>query len=263
MLKKMIKLLSIVFFSSSIATALASNHTCSDIGLEQAYRPVEIEGITACFVYTETIPQYEGQLSRDPDGISIYSVSKVEEPKRVYEFLYAGTKGKINDVFSLPIEGAHKKLFFVLHSIKKPRPWETVSDIYEVSVIRLQDGALIHDQKLSRFFDWGGDFADAQGRPTYIYPYKDKEAVVEAVRSPLFRIAHLSTPVEGVIQEKSFLYNGDLEPSSRNKTKMYLIKGDRVTVKDVTAGWCKVLYAGKAKPITMWAQCKTINFPKG
>jgi len=259
----MIKLLSIVFFSISVATAVASDRTCSDIGLEQAYRPVEIQGVTACFVYTETSPQYEGQLSRDPDGIAVYSVSKAEEPRLVYDFLYAGTKGKINDVFFLPVEGGSDKMLFVLHSIRKPGPWETVSDIYNVSVIRFQDGALIRDQKLSRFFGMGGDFVDAQERPTYIFPYKDKKSVEEAVRSPLFRVVHLSAPIEGVIREKTFLYGSDSEPSMQSPKNMYLIKGDRVTVKDTTAGWCKVLYAGKAKPITVWAQCKTINFPKG
>jgi len=261
----MIKLLSIVFFSASIATAVASDRTCSDIGLEQAYHPIEIQGVTACFVYTKTSLDYEEKTSVDPDGVAVYSVSKAEEPRLVYEFPYAWTKGKINDAFLLSVGGGDEKILFVIHSIWTPRSWDPVSDVYDVSVIRLQDGALIRDQKLSRFFDMGGDFVDAQERPTYIYPYKDKEAVEEAVRSPLFRVVHLSTPIEGVIQEKTFLYDdyGGSELSLNNSKRMYLIKGDRVTVKDSTAGWCKILYAGKAKPITMWAQCKTINFPKG
>ena len=122
---------------------------------------------------------------------------------------------------------------------------------------------LIHDQTLSRFFNWGRDFANTQGRPTYLYPYKNKKAVEEVVRSPLFRVVHLSTPVEGVIRDKTFLYGSDSEPSMQSPKNRHLIKGDRVTVKDATPGWCKVLYAGKAKPITAWAQCKTINFLTG
>uniref|UniRef100_UPI00200C9B14 hypothetical protein n=1 Tax=Pseudomonas sp. MWU13-2100 TaxID=2935075 RepID=UPI00200C9B14 len=103
---------------------------------------------------------HEEKTSSDPDGVALYSVSKAEEPRLVYEFPYAWTKGKINDAFLLSEEGGHDKMLFVIHSIWTPRSWDPVSDVYDVSVIRLQDGALIRDQKLSRFFGMGGDLVD-------------------------------------------------------------------------------------------------------
>lgn len=148
----------------------------------------------------------------------------------------------------------------MIHSIETPRSWDTVSDIYDVSAFRLQDGGLARDQKLSRFFGMGGDFADSQGVFTYKYPYKDKVSIDEAVRSPLFHAVYFSKAIDGVIKEKTFLYDGDSEPGLQNRKKMYLIKDDRVSVIDAMEGWCKVSYAGKAEPIIMWAQCKKINF---
>ncbi len=258
----MIKFLLLILFFVSAATAVAGDRACSDIGLRQAYPSIEVRGITACFVYTKTDVQYEGQLSRDPDGISVYSISESEKPTLVYEFPYAGTEGKINDAFLLTVDGVHDEMLFVIHSIETPRSWESVSDVYDVSVIKLQGEVLIQDLKLSRFFRLGGDLVDTQGRPTYIYPYKDKKSVEETVRSPLFHAINASTPIEGTIQEKSFLYGGDSEPAMQDPSKMYLIKGDQITLEDSMAGWCKVSYAAKAKLIRMWVQCKTIDFPK-
>jgi hypothetical protein len=151
-------------------------------------------------------------------------------------------------------------MLFVIRSIETSRLWGSVSDVYVVSVIRLQDGALIHDRKLSRFFDLGGDLVDTQGHPMYIYPYKIQKAVEDVVRSPLFYAIHSSIPIEGTIQESSFIYGGELEPDLQGLRKMYLIKGDQVIVENSMAGWCKVSYLEKAKLITKWVQCRSIVF---
>lgn len=257
----MIKILSIILFLVSITTAAASDRACNEIALDQAYRYIDMRGTRACFVYTKTDEQYGGQLSRDPDGISVYAISKSGKPTLVYELPYAGTKGKVIDAFLLSVDGGPDEMLFVIHSIETPRSWDAVSDIYDVSVIRLQEETLVQDKKLSRFFDLGGNLVDAQGRTTYLYPYKNKKTVEEAVRSRLFDAIHSSTPIEGTMQEKSFLYGGELEPFLQDPSKMYLIKGDQITLKDSTAGWCKVSYTTKTKPITMWVQCKSIKFP--
>ncbi|MNP37927.1 hypothetical protein D3C76_1314040 [compost metagenome] len=128
--------------------------------------------------------------------------------------------------------------------------------------MRLQNKALVKDQAVSRFFDMGGDLVDAQGMPSYIYPYKDRKSVEEAIRSPIFQTVNSSNSIKGTIKEKTFLYGGDTEPAMQDPSKMYLIKGDQITVEDSMAGWCKVSYAVKTKLITMWVQCKSIVFPK-
>ena len=144
--------------------------------------------------------------------------------------------------------------------METPRAWDPVSDIYDVSVIRLEDETLLLDRKRTRFFDLGGDSVDEQGRSTYIYPYKDKKSVEAVVGSPLFNTIIADKEITGTIIEKTFLFDGGSEPEQQSQTKMYLIDGDRVVVTDSTAGWCKISYQAKIKTITKWAQCKSINF---
>jgi hypothetical protein len=253
----MIRLIGFLVFIF-VRNAVGSESFCNKAGLGQAYPPKDISGGVVCFVYTRTDEQYDGDFSKSPDGISVFFFRKSEGAKLVYEFPYAGTRGKINDAFFIPVGKKYGEVLFVIHSIETPRSWDPVSDVYDVSVIRFQGEVPILDKRLSRFFDMGGDFVDAQGQPTYFYPYKDRTAVEAAVRSPLFDVVRTSSSVEGVVREKSFLYRGDSEPSF--KTGMYLIKGDKVKVEDSTGGRCKVTYAAKLKSITMWIDCKSIFF---
>jgi len=257
--KEMIKL--IVFFGYLLgSTAVASNDGCSGIGFRQAYNSMDVHGVKACFVYTKAAVQTEGQLSRDPDEISLYSVVSSENPKLVYEFPYAGTEGAIIDAFFLPAAGTLEEMLFVIHRMETPKSWAPVSDIYNVSVIRREGDTLLLDQKRSRFFDLGGDAVDEQGRSKYVYPYKDKRSVEAAVGLPLFHTIMADKKITGTILEKTFLYDGGSEPLLQSSSKMYLIKGDRVLVEDSMAGWCRVSYQAKVKIIVKWAQCKSINF---
>ena len=255
----MIKL--IIFFGYLLGSAaMASNEGCCATGLREAYSSMDVHGMKACFVYTKAGGQTEGQLSRDPDGISLYSVISSEKPKLVHEFPYAGTEGTITDTFLLPVGEGGEEMLFVIHRMETPRTWDPVSDIYDVSVIRLEGDDLLLDQKRTRFFDLGGDFVDEQGRSTYIYPYKDKRSVEEAVGSPLFHTIIADKKITGTILEKTFLYEGGSEPVQQSPTKMYLVDGDRVLVTDSTAGWCKVSYQAKVKIVDKWVQCKSISF---
>lgn len=256
---EMIKLM--VFFVYLLGSmAVASHEECSGTGLREAYRSMDAQGVTACFFYTKADVQSEEQLSRDPDAISLYSVISSESQKFVYEFPYAGTQGTITDAFFLPVEGGREEMLFVIHRMEAPGTWDSISDIYSVSVIRRKGDALFLDKKRTRFFDLGGDTVGEQGRSTYTYPYKDKKTVEETVSSQLFSSIIADKKITGTILEKTFLYEGASEPLPQYSSKMYLIKGDRVLVKDSTAGWCKVSYQTKVKMITKWAQCKSINF---
>lgn len=253
----MIKILFSILFISFTA-AVAGEQRCDSVGTGEAYRSIAMQEVVVCFVYAKASDLEKGQLSASPSGMYIYSISKLGKLALVHELPYAGTKGKINDAFLYHVDGV--EALFVIHSIETPRSWDPVSDVYDVTVIKLQDGALAQDPKLSRFFGMGGDFVDSHGRLTYIYPYKDRAAIEQAIRSPEFQVAASTLPVKGVIKEKTFLYEGESEPAMQSN--MYLVSGDQVTVKDSLAGWCKVLYAAKAKPITKWMQCKMIFFPR-
>jgi hypothetical protein len=257
--KEMIKL--VIFFGYLlVSTATAGSEGCSGIGLREAHSSMDVHGVKACFLYTKADVKTEGQLSRDPDEISLYSVIPSKDPELVYEFPYAGTEGAITDAFFLPVAGAVEEMLFVIHRMEAPRSWDPISDVYNVSVIRREGDALLLDKKRTRFFDLGGDTIDEQRRSTYIYPYKDKKSVEAAIGSPLFHSIIDNKKITGTILEKTFLYDGGSEPLPQNSSKMYLIKGDRVLVEDSMAGWCRVSYQAKVKIIAKWAQCKSINF---
>jgi hypothetical protein len=233
---------------------------CSSIGLREAYSSMELDRVNACIVYTKTNLQANAQLSRESDGISLYSVILSENPKLVYEFPYLGTGGVITDAFFLPVGEGGEELLFVVHRMEIPRVWGPVSDIYDVSVFRLDADTLILDKKLTRFFHLGGDDVDKQGRTTYVYPYKDKKSVQKAAGSPLFHAILTGKVISGSIMEKAFLYDGGLEPLLQYSPRMYLIKGDKVLVEDSWGGWCKVSYQAKVKIVNKWVQCKSISF---
>lgn len=256
----MIKTLLAIFFLLSLEAATANTEACSGIGIAQAYESINLHGTFACFVYSQTGTNDEQQLSRDPDGISVYEYSEIGKPKLVYELPYAGTDGIIHDAFLIPDEGTDEDMLFVIHSFKTPKSWDAVSDIYSVSVIKTLNGSLVRDSTLSRFFDLGGDLIDAHGRVTYTYPYKDKKSVEDSVRSSLFKAVRSGVKIKGTIQEKAFLYTGSSEPSAPDPKKSYLIKGDQITLEDSIAGWCKILYQGKNALISKWMQCRYIDF---
>ncbi|KQN55862.1 hypothetical protein ASE98_00120 [Pseudomonas sp. Leaf48] len=233
---------------------------CSGIGLREAYSSMELDRVNACIVYTKTNLQADAHLFRETDGISLYSVVSSENPTLVYEFPYLGAGGVITDAFFLPVGDGGEELLFVVHRMEMPKIWDPASDIYDVSVFRLEADTLTLEKKLTRFFHLGGDEVDKQGGTTYEYPYKDKKSVQKTAASPLFQAILAGKVINGSIIEKTSLYEGGLEPLLQYAPKMYLIKGDKVLVEDSWGGWCKVSYQAKVEIITKWVQCKSINF---
>jgi hypothetical protein len=239
---------------------ISGANKCSDIGLREAFSSIDVDRVNACIVYTKPDLQAKGQLSREPDGISLYSVVSSEKPKLVYEFPYLGAEGIITDAFLLPVDEGGEELLFVVHRMEMPREWDPVSDIYDVSVFRFEADTLLLDKKLTRFFHLGGDDVDKKGGITFVYPYKDRKSVEKAAGSPLFHAILAGKVINGSIMEKAFLYDGGSEPLLQYSPKMYLIKGDKVLVEDSWAGWCKVSYQAKVKIVDKWVQCKSISF---
>ena len=241
-------------------TKISDTNKCNSIGLREAYSSMDIDRVNACIVYTKTDLPVNAQQPRKPDGISLYSVIPSKSPKLVYEFPYLGTEGVITDAFFLPVGEGGEELLFIVHRMEIPRVWDPASDIYDVSVFRLEADTLLLDKKLTRFFHLGGDDMDKQGRITYVYPYKDKKSIEKTVSSPLFHAILTGKAITGSIMEKAFLYDGGSEPLLQYAPKMYLIKGDKVLAEDSWGGWCRISYQTTIKTITKWTQCKSINF---
>ncbi|MCS3469193.1 hypothetical protein M2401_002931 [Pseudomonas sp. JUb42] len=255
----MIKFMLPLFCYCLFSVALADDRACSELGLKEAYRSVAINGVVACFFHMEADDNTGGKISAVSHKISMYSAPESGRLELIYEFPYAGTKGRINDVFLQSIEGEAEELLFVIHSMDKPSAWESVGDIYDVSVFRSREQRLLRDEKLSSYFDIGGDFVNSEGGSTYVYPYKNRESIKNALRSPIFQAVKSSLVIKGVVNGKAFLYGGDTEPTIQNSSNMYLINGDDVEVMTSMAGFCKILYSSKKGPIVMWMQCNRID----
>jgi hypothetical protein len=222
-------------------TAGAKADACVELGLEQAFPPIANNAVVACFVFKPVEVLHKGQISRDPDGLAVYSVTTSNAPVLVYEFPYAGTEGSIEAAFYQSV--GNETVMLVIHRFDPPRSWDVVSDLYDVSVMRLEGGGFVYDKKLSRFFGLGGDLVDNKRKKTYTFPYKSKVSVKRAINSDLFKAVAQSALIEGTIFEKTFLHEGDTEPRFARPANMYLVPGDIVEVIDTTGGWCKVSFS--------------------
>lgn len=148
----------------------------------------------------------------------------------------------------------------MIQSMEALSSWDIVDDAYSVSVINFDGENFVVELRLSRFFDMGGDSMDDQGKIKYIYPYKNKASVENAIRSPMFKSVETSTPVSAIVRKRTALYGGDLEPATWDVSQRYASKNDRVTLEDSMAGWCKVSYTAEIAPIRMWLICDAISF---
>ena len=241
------------------ATANSKQHNCTQYGREVAFPSVVSQGVTICFVYTETPQEYDGQLSRPADGVAVYAATDLGALPIPFELPYAGTPGKVVDAFVVADEMFGGERIFVVHSFMTPRSWEVVGDIYSVSVFLIEAGVLVRDENASRFFDFGGDLIREEVGLRFSYPFKTRKDVELIIQSSLYRARADQREIYASVSEKAFLYEGDLEPFIQVKAKKYLIKDDRVLVLDATAGWCKVSYGPPETNIVMWLQCKSLT----
>lgn len=239
-------------------SATAGSAPCHSAGLRTAYKPLEIHGTAVCFFYTPNKLDKSGNKSYlDPDGISLYSITTSGQAELLYELAYAGTKSEIKDAFIGSVAGGER--LFVIHAMEAPSSWDIVGDVYSVSVINFDGEKFVVDLELSRFFDLGGDSMNAQGQIKYVYPYKEKASVENAIRSAIFKSVELSTPASAIVREKTALYGGDLEPATWEVSHRYASKSDRVTLEDSMAGWCKISYVAERMPTRMWLICDAIS----
>ena len=255
----MIKCLFFIALLICYENAVAGSDPCSNAGFRKAYKSLKIDSSLVCFLYIpNTLKKSDNSLSSVPDGISLYSSNASGKAEFLYELTYAGTKNEIKDAFLSSIDGG--KRLFVIHSMEAPNSWDVVNDAYSVTVINFDGENFVVDLRLSRFFDFGGDSMDDQGKIKYVYPYKDKASVEKAIRSPLFKSVETSTPVSAIVREKTALYGGDLEPATWDVSQRYASKNDRGTLEDSMAGWCKVSYTADIAPVRMWLICDAISF---
>ncbi|MBC8728162.1 hypothetical protein [Paraburkholderia sp. UCT2] len=243
-----------------VSGSACAKSTCVDMHGPQSYQPLSIKNGTICFV-REPMLDLKTRTPIGADAISLYYIfngfSAVKAEGR--GLLYDDTPGEIVDAFSSSVGYDHREKIFVIHAINVRESLvepNSSGKLYSVAVFYQIGNTLRRDERASDWF--GADYSSlSDGRSvTYKFPYQSRRDVQQAMDSPfaLLMIRDGFIPVK--LKNKSYLFDG---PNIGNKTRKYLIEGDRATVDKVTAGWCHVNYSGGAKPLEMWLMCSALD----
>ncbi len=246
----------IVILSGSVF----AKNVCSDIQGRQIYPPLNIKSGSVCFVREPILDDKTG-VPIGLDGISLYYAANGNVPVEAEGrgLLYDDTPGEIIDAFSMRVGRDHREKVFVIHyfevrhSLMEPN---SSGKFYSVSVFDLVGNILRLDERSTDWFGVGYSWLSDGQRRVWKFPYQSRKDVRQALDS---NFASLMSDGEGVpvkVKSKAYLFDGS---GIRNKTRKYLIEGDRVVVEEVTAGWCKINYSGGVKPIRMWLMCAALE----
>lgn len=182
---------------------------------------------------------------------------------------YWGGPGKIEEAFIHHIQ--NQTVLFVLFKIDSPKstgvPYS--SDHYFVLPYeKTPEVDLVLNKKLFNYFGNGADVTDILltdeainknitiNLPinAYSYPYKTKKEVIAALSTNLFNDWMNNKVITATILRKTKLQE---VPNYYDETKKYLIAGNTVMVKNITAGWLYIEYQNAKKgTITGWIMCK-------
>ncbi len=244
-----------------VTGSVCAKSTCSDIPGQQSYPPLRIERGTICFIQ-ESVHDPKTGAPIEASAFSLYYISDGGSPVKAEGrgLLYDDTPGEIVDAFSSRTDRNHGERIFVTHFVKVRESLvepNSSGKFYSVSVFERMGSTLRRDERSSEWY--GADYSWlSDGRKViYKFPYQSRTDVRRAIYSPFALLMNREEPIPVTLKEKSYLYNG---PNIKNKTKKYLIAGDRVNVDKVTAGWCEVNYSGGAKkPLQMWLMCDALD----
>jgi hypothetical protein len=249
----MIRTLPVIGLFLLSAHTYAESLECAKLGATAAHPPLVADRVVMCM----TFEPVTHQGFSEPPEIAVYAAYENTTPEKIYTLPDARTQSVIESAFTGTLAG--EQIFLVLYRMSTPSTWEFTSDIYGVSAFRVVNSALAHDAALSRFFDMGGDRSASNTSFSYTYPYKTRDSINRALSTRLLRSLMANSSLSGTVITKAFLYEGGDEPDVLPLSKMYLLKGDHVTVQDATAGWCKIKYVKKADTINKWMRCSALD----
>lgn len=234
--------------------------TCSDIHGQQSYPPLTVTSGTICFVQ-EPVLDLKTRKPIGADAISLYYISNGGVPIKAEGrgLLYDDTPGKIVDAFSSSIDQGRNESIFVIHSMNVRSSLvepNSSGKFYSVSVFDLADKKLHRDERASEWFGTDYSWLSDGRKIIYKFPYQSKADVLRGIDSPFASLMSSKEKISAVVNGKSYLFD---DSSIKNKTKKYLIKGDRVAVEDVSAGWCRVNYSSGKVPLDMWLMCAALD----
>jgi hypothetical protein len=247
----------IICLISSLAFA---QHTCADIGGGQSYGALNVDGGVICFIKTR-VTDPNAKTSLGVEAITLYYIHDGSAPVAAQgrSLPYHDTPGKIVDAFSSNIGKEHELRVFVIHSMEVRTSLaepNSSGKFYSVSVFDPQGGVLRRDERASDWFGAGYSWLSDGNDIIYTFPYQTRQDVLRSIDSPLAALMVKDGFIPVRLKIKSYLFE---VPNVADKTRKYLVKGDRATVDGVTAGWCRVHYSGGSISLEMWLMCNALS----
>ncbi|MGU7770292.1 hypothetical protein ACV229_08925 [Burkholderia sp. MR1-5-21] len=250
-----------IFLAIALMSGSAcAKNTCADIHGAQSYPPLSIESGIICFVREQVLdPKTGAQVGNE--AISLYYIADGNSPLKAEGrgLLYDDTPGEIVDAFSLKIDQNYREKIFVIHSVEvrdslaEPN---SSGKFYSVDVFDLTGNVLRRNERASDWFGTGYSFISDGAKMVYKFPYLSRLDVRRAIESPFASLMSGNGNIPVRVKFKSYLFE---LPNTSDKTRKYLIEGDRATVGKVTAGWCQVNFSGGANPLEMWLMCSALE----
>jgi len=248
----------LLFLFSRIVLAGSS---CSDIPGKQNHAPLKIKDGIVCFMEQPLLDENGEQFA---DAISVYFIPHKLKPIKAdgRGFLYDYDAGKIVDVFELDIDHDGKNEVIVIHfSETRTSHAEPNSSgkFYSVYVFNRTDMGLRLNEHATEWF--GSEYSwHSDGNKIVVeYPYLTQRSVRQVVASPFAALITRDEVIPVVVKQKSSLYIPGSYTYTYEKTKKYLIVGDKAIVDKYTVGWCRINYSDGKESLQMWMMCNALE----
>lgn len=269
MMNRVITILIGIFVYVQFSYAENSCDNINELKKELIYQTLPINNNEVIFFERK---QYNMQGAEKPFDYRINIISfdcKSRDSQQIDLLPYWGGAGKIKDAFKIIWQG--KVMFFVIFEAPSPSASDIPysSDYFFVFAYEKgSNGKFELNEKVSKFLGSAADVTDLvltdqaiESNYTgelpinaYSFPYKTKQEILSILKSDLFINWMEDKPITGKILQKTKLqkianYNAH--------ERRYLIKGDKFTVTNVTAGWLAIDYQNPKKgKIAGWIMCK-------
>ncbi|EPM52433.1 hypothetical protein [Pseudomonas syringae] len=227
---------------------------------DNPYPPLKVDG---GFIVFESTPVLEDEGKPNPEmglGISFLDCT-AEEKKFIARLPYVADPGEVVDAFLADIGNGSKDVF-IIHSapIRAFTGVSYGSDYFSVMAFQKVSNGYELDKKITGYFGSGADVvlrSEDSDKPLYTYPYKKRDAIIAKIASDSYSSWLKGKSLELEVVEKTPIYSS---AAIAHKTKMYLVRGDKVNQEVVSAGWISIAYkSAKGKEIRGWVLCESVN----
>jgi len=250
-------LFSLLLLFSRVAFAGSS---CDDILGEQNFDPLKIKEGIVCFVEQPALDEHNNQYGTET---VVYFIAQDRKPMKAQgEALFnegGNDAGKIVDAFELDINHDGKDEIVVIHFVEvrsSLAEQNSSNKFYDVTVFNKMGEILSRNDRASEWFGYGYSWLSDGKSEIYEFPYLTQQSVRQALASPFAELMTHDKKIPVIIKQKSYLYE---TPMIQEKTKKYLIAGDKATIDKYKAGWCQVTYSGGKKSLKMWMKCEVLQ----